>query len=222
MIQFQGNGKSFEGYLSAATGGGPGVIVIQEWWGLVDHIKLVCDRFAGQGYTALAPDLYNGEKTTSPDEASKMFMALNIGESEKILRGAIDTLLSAPECKSKTVGIVGFCMGGQLSLYAAATNPEKVSACVDYYGIHPRVHPPFEKLKAPVLGFFGDKDESVNAAVVAALDQALSAAGKEHEFTTYKDAQHAFFNDSRKEPYNPAAAEDSWKRMLASFAKNIK
>lgn len=222
MIQFQDDGKSFQGYLSAAPGGGPGVIVIQEWWGLVDHIKQVCDRFAAEGYTALAPDFYNGEKTTSPDEASKMFMALNIGEAERVLRRAIDTLLSAAECKSKTVGVVGFCMGGQLSLYAAATNPEKVSACVDYYGIHPNCHPPFENMKAPVLGFFADKDEFVNPAAVAALDQALTAVGKEHDFITYKDAHHAFFNDSRKERYNPTAAEDSWKRMLVAFAKNIR
>lgn len=221
-IQFQGNGTSYEGYLSAPAQAGPGIIVIQEWWGLVDHILSVCDRFADAGYTALAPDFFHGKQTKSPDEAGKLFMALNIADAEKVLRGAMGALLANSACAGKTVGVVGFCMGGQLALYAAATNPEQVSACVDFYGGHPKVHPPLENLKAPVLGFFAEKDGFVSPAVVKELDEKLKAAGKQHEFHTYKGTDHAFFNDARPEVYNKDAAEDAWKRMLQFFEKLVK
>ena len=114
IIEFKGNGQPYTGYLATAPNGGPGVIVIQEWWGLVDHIKDIADRFAGAGFTALAPDFYHGKKTKSPDEAGKLFMALNISDAEKVLKGAVDALLSNQKCNSKTAGVVGFCMGGQL------------------------------------------------------------------------------------------------------------
>lgn len=221
MIEFKGNGEMYNGYLSPATQPAPGVVVIQEWWGLVDHIKDVCDRFAAEGLTAFAPDLYKGRQAKSPDEAGKMFMALNIAEAGKIMSGGIDALLKDPSCSSKTVGIVGFCMGGQLALYAAATNPDKVSACVDYYGVHPNVKPPLENLKAPVLGFFGEKDSSVNAKVVAQLKEKLEAAGKKYEFHTYK-ADHAFFNDRRPEVHNVEAARDTWQKMIPFFRQNVR
>lgn len=220
MIEFQANGQSFQGYLASGAAKAPGIIVIQEWWGLVDHIKNVCDRFVNEGFTALAPDFYHGKKTTSPDEAGKMFMALNIAEAEKILRGAIDTLLAQPSCSSKTAGVVGFCMGGQLSLYAAASNPDKVSACVDFYGVHPNVHPPFENLKAPVLGIFGEKDGGVNPKVVAELSAKLKQLGKQHDFHTYAGREHAFFNDTRP-VYHAADAADAWRRTVEFFRKNV-
>ena len=222
MIDFKANGESYQGYLSQTTGGAPGVVVIQEWWGLVDHIKELCDRFSASGFSALAPDLYKGQKTTTPDEAGKLLMALNIAESEKILRSAVFTLLSHPCCNSKTVGVVGFCMGGQLSLYAACSNPEKVSACVDFYGIHPNVDPPFEQLKAPVLGFFAEKDQFVNEEAVEALRERLQKTGKQHEFHIYPGVDHAFFNDTRPGIYNAEAATDSWNRTLEFFRKHIK
>lgn len=220
MIDFKGNGETFQGYLSQAAAKAPGILVIQEWWGLVDHIKDVADRFAAAGYTAFAPDFFHGKKTTSPDEAGKMFMALNIAEAEKILAGAIDTLLVHPACSGKTVGVIGFCMGGQLSLYAACANPYKVSACVDFYGVHPRVNPQIEQLKAPVLGIFAELDGSVNADTVAALSSKLKAAGKHHEFHTYPGVNHAFFNKTGVN-FNQAAADDAWKRTLGFFSANL-
>jgi carboxymethylenebutenolidase len=218
MIEYKGNGETYQGYLTPAPEPSPGIIVLQEWWGLVDHIMDIADRFSATGFTALSPDLYKGKKTKSPDEAGKLFMALNIAESEKILRGAIDKLLSDASCSSKTVGVVGFCMGGQLALYAAATNPDKVSACVDFYGIHPKVEPPFEKMKAAVLGFFAERDSSVNP---KPLKEKLIAAGKQHEFHTYQ-ADHAFFNDTRPEVYNEEASRDCWQKMIAFFRDNVK
>jgi carboxymethylenebutenolidase len=221
MIEFKGNGETYQGYFSPAFNRGPGIIVIQEWWGLVDHIKDICDRFAEAGFTTLAPDLYHGQKTKSPDEASKMLMALNIDDASKVLRGAIDTLIKEYECTSDTVGVVGFCMGGQLALYAAATNPDRVSACVDFYGIHPAVKPPLQDMKAAVLGIFAEKDHSVDASVVAGLKEQLEQAGVEHELLTYPGTDHAFFNDTRPEVHNPEAAEDAWKRMLIFFRNHV-
>src|ERR1044071_3317850 len=121
MIEYPSNGSTAKGYLAAPSEGkGPGVIVIQEWWGLVPHIKDVCDRFAAEGYAALAPDLYHGESTKSPDEAGKLMMALRIDETEKDLRGAIQHLLNHESVSGDKVGTIGFCMGGALSLYAAS------------------------------------------------------------------------------------------------------
>ena len=163
MVEFSSNGNTASGYLSKPESGkGPGVIVIQEWWGLVDHIKDVADRFARDGFVALAPDLYHGKTAKSPDEAGKLFMALNIDRAEKDLRGAIQFVLAQQETAGEKVGTVGFCMGGQLSLYAACANPG-VGACVNFYGIHPNVHPTIAGLQAPVLGFFAEKDGSVTS-----------------------------------------------------------
>src|ERR1700753_1774432 len=135
-VSFPSNGSSAEGYLATAAGGsgGPGVIVIQEWWGLVPHIRDVVDRFAGAGFTALAPDLYHGETTTEPDEAGKLMMALNMGQAAKDISGAVDYLLSRDETTSEHVGIVGYCMGGGLALYAATIRPDAIKATAPYYG----------------------------------------------------------------------------------------
>src|SRR5918993_1295054 len=120
MVQFPNNGGSTSGYLSIPdSGNGPAMIVIQEWWGLVDHIKEVCDRFASEGFVALAPDLYHGKTTKSPDEAGKLMMAMRIDEAEKDLRAAADYLAIQDSTTSKKIGVVGFCMGGALALYTA-------------------------------------------------------------------------------------------------------
>jgi carboxymethylenebutenolidase len=221
MIQFKGNGETYEGYLSEPPNGGPGIVVVQEWWGLNDHVKDVCDRFASEGFAALAPDLYQGRKTTAPDDAGKLMMALDIAQTEKNLRGAIHMLLSQPSCTSKTAGVVGFCMGGQLSMYAAATNPDQVSACVNFYGIHPNVKPPFAQMKAALLGLFAENDNSVNAQAVEKLRQVLTAAGKTFELHTYKNVGHAFFNDTRP-VYDAESAKDAWHRTLEFFRAHVR
>lgn len=220
-IDFRGNGDNFQGYLCpSVVGTGRGVIVIQEWWGLVGHIRSVADRLSEAGFTALAPDFYKGQSTTEPDEAGSLMMALNIGEAEKILHGAVETLLSHPATNGEKVGVVGFCMGGQLSLFAASVNP-KIGACVDFYGIHPNVEPRFETLEAPVLGLFAENDPYASPAAVSALSKTLDAHGKRHEFHTYAAADHAFFNDERPEVYNKPAAEDAWKRTIAFLRENL-
>jgi carboxymethylenebutenolidase len=220
MISFRGNGDSYAGYLAKPPKGtGPGVIVIQEYWGLVGHIKEVAERFAAAGFVALAPDFYSGVATEEPEEAGKLMMALNIDEAEKTLRGAIDELLT--RCEGKKVGVVGFCMGGQLALFAAASNPEKVGACVDFYGIHPNVQPAFTNLDAPVLGFFAEHDDYAPAEAVNRLDNTLSELGKEHEFVTFPGTHHAFFNTDRPEVHDAEASEKAWVHMVAFFRNHL-
>lgn len=220
MVQFPTNGSTTSGYLATPPSGkGPGVLVIQEWWGLVQHIKNVCDRFAVEGFTALAPDMYHGQTASEPDGAGKLFMALNIAEAEKDLRGGASYLLG--QSSTKKLGAVGFCMGGQLALYAATLNPS-VGACVNFYGIHPNVKPDYSKLSGPVLGLFAEKDQFVNPPTARAVDVAIKGAGRQSEIHIYPNVDHAFFNDERADAYNKAAADDAWRRTLAFFRHHVK
>ena len=220
MVQFPSNGGSTAGYLATtASGKGPGVLVIQEWWGLVDHIKRVCDRFAAEGFSALAPDMYHGKTASEPDDAGKLFMALNIAQAEKDLRGAAKFL--AEHSSTPKIGVVGFCMGGQLALFAATLNPN-VGACVDFYGVHPNVKPDYSKLSGPVLGLFAEKDGFVTPQTARDLDTAIKKAGKQSEIHIYPGVDHAFFNDDNTAAYDKPAAEDAWKRTLNFFKANLK
>ncbi|WP_158409125.1 dienelactone hydrolase family protein [Fimbriimonas ginsengisoli] len=222
MIKFSDGSHEHDAYLSPSkTGKGPGVIVIQEWWGLVDHIKRVCDRFADEGFTALAPDLYHGKSTKEPDEAASMMQALNIAHTEAILRKAIMTLMVNPATEGEKIGVVGFCMGGQLALFAAGSNPV-IKACVNFYGIHPNVEPSYRTLSGPVLGIFAEHDDCVDPELVKAMSKELTLLGKVHEFITYPGAQHAFFNDDRPEVYDAAAAADAWKRTIRFLKENLR
>jgi carboxymethylenebutenolidase len=221
MVEFQSNGGTTRGYLSVPDSGkGPGVVVIQEWWGLVPHIKDVADRFAREGFVALAPDLYHGEVARSPDEAGKLMMALNIAQTEKDLRGAVQYLLSNEATTGESVGTVGFCMGGVLSLYAASKN-KQVGACVVFYGIHPKVEPDFDALRAPVLGLYAENDKSVPPEAVRALEQKLKERGKRVEMHIYPGTDHAFFNDTRPEVYDADAAADAWRRTIEFFREHL-
>ncbi len=217
MIDF-GTGT---GYLAIPESGtGAGVIVLQEWWGLVPHIKDVADRFAAAGYVALAPDLYAGVSTSSPDEAGKLMMALNIAETNNKLRGAIDYLSANDATTGEKVGTIGFCMGGMLSLFAA-TKSEKVGACVVFYGIHPAVKLELDGLTAPVLGLYAENDKSVPPAAATGLEAKLTAHGKACEFKIYEDAEHAFFNDTRPEVYRADYAKDAWEKVLEFYKENL-
>ena len=220
-VEFKSNGETAQGYLSVpASGRGPGVVVIQEWWGLVPHIRGVADRFAREGFVALAPDLYHGETAKSPDEAGKLMMALDIERAERDLRGAVEYLAGHGATEGGRVGAVGFCMGGVLSLYAASKN-ERVGACVVFYGIHPKVNPPLERLRAPVLGLYAERDQFVPPAAVRELEEKLRALGKQVETHIYPGTDHAFFNDTRPEVYDPEAARDAWRRTVEFFRQHL-
>jgi carboxymethylenebutenolidase len=219
MVEFPANGTTTAGYLATpAAGKGPGVLVIQEWWGLVRHIKNVADRFAADGFTALAPDLYHGQTASEPDGAQKLFMALNIAQAEKDLRGAAKFL--AGHSSTAKLGVVGFCMGGQLALFAATLN-SSIGACVDFYGVHPSVKPDYSKLSGPVLGLFAEKDTYVTPQVARDLDAAIKKAGKRSEIHIYPGVDHAFFNDERPDVYDKAAADDAWRRTVAFFRQHL-
>jgi carboxymethylenebutenolidase len=220
MVEFPSNGGNTAGYLATPKSGkGPGVLVIQEWWGLVGHIKNVCDRFAAEGFSALAPDLYHGQTADEPDAAGKLFMALNIERAEKDLRGAAKYL--AGQSSTAKLGAVGFCMGGQLALFAGTVNPN-VAAVVDFYGIHPNVKPDYKKLAGPVLGLFAEKDAFVTPQTAKEVDAAIKKAGKQSEIHIYPGVDHAFFNDERADVYNKAAADDAWRRTLTFFRQHLK
>lgn len=222
MISFPVNGSTAQGYLALPPSGqGPGLIVIQEWWGLVDHIKDLCDRFAAEGYVALAPDHYHGKQTGSPDEAGKMFMALNIALAGTEMRGAAEYLHAHPAVAPKKVGILGFCMGGQLALYAAQEHGDRLACAVDFYGVHPHVPIDPERVKIPVLGHFGRHDNSVPVEGVQALAAKVAAAGGSFEPHFY-EAGHAFFNDTRPTAYSAEAATLAWERTLGFLGEHLK
>src|SRR5262245_35060652 len=220
MVQFPTNGHTTHAYLATpASGKGPGVLVIQEWWGLVPHIKTVCDRFAAEGFSALAPDMYHGQTANEPDAAGKLFMALNIAQAEKDLSGAAKHL--AEHSSTSKLGAVGFCMGGQLALFAGCIDP-RIGAVVDFYGIHPNVKPDYSKLRGPVLGLFAEKDAFVTPQTAREVDAAIKKAGKSSEIHIYPGVDHAFFNDENKGAYNKAAADDAWRRTLGFFRQHLK
>lgn len=221
MVEFGSNGANAAGYLARpASGSGPGVIVIQEWWGLVDHIKALADRFAAEGFFALAPDLYHGDSTTSPDDAGRLMMALDIERAISELGGAEQVLLGLDGIRGSTVGVVGFCMGGRLALAAACKRPQ-IGACVNFYGVHPNVSLDLAGLRAPVLGLFGENDGFVAQEDVRKPEHELQQAGKSATFHVYPGADHAFFNDSRPDAYNEEAAGDAWNRTLDFFREHL-
>jgi carboxymethylenebutenolidase len=221
MVEFPSNGSSASGYLARPSSGtGNRVIVIQEWWGLVDHIKDVCDRLAVEGFMALAPDLYHGKTTAEPDEAGKTMMAMEIEQAARDMSGAVDFMLNAPGGTGEGVGVIGFCMGGGLALFLAALRPE-VTAVVPFYGVGPAVEKAdLSKVRANVLGHWGEKDHSYDHARIDQLEAALKQAGVGVEMHWY-DADHAFCNDTRPEVYNPDAAQLAWDRTLAFLRLNL-
>ena len=220
-VQFPSNGQEAEGYLAMpAAGSGPGVIVIQEWWGLVPHIKDICDRLASEGFVALAPDLFHGETTTEPDEAGKLMMGMNIDQAAKDMSGAVDYLAGHDASTGGKVGCVGFCVGGGLSLYLASLKPE-IGACVVYYGVLPGAQLDFASIQAPVLGHYAENDNFASPTAARELEGNLKSLGKEAEFHIYPDTEHAFFNDSRADVYDADAAKLSWERTLPFFREHL-
>ena len=220
-VTFASNGHTCEGYLAKpALGKGPAVVVIQEWWGLVPHVMDICDRFAKEGFVAVAPDLYHGQTTTAPDQAGRLLMELDVEKANSEVVGAGNFVLSLPECSSKSFGVVGFCMGGALVQYAATSNP-KVGAAVSFYGGFKKVPLRWESLAAPILLIYGELDAGVPASEAAPLEKKLKELGKNAETMIYRGAPHGFFNDSRPTQYRDECARDAWKRTIDLFRANL-
>ena len=224
-VEFPSNGSTATGYLALPPSGrGPGVVVIQEWWGIVHHITDVCDRFAAAGFVALAPDLYHGATTTEPDEAGKLIMSLQIDGAGRDMVGAGRWLAASERTAGDRVGIVGFCAGGALALYAA-TLSDVFAAAVAYYpgmGFIDRTHPNLEALRgSAVLLHWAELDHSYDRESTARLEEQLRAAGVDVDSHWYAGADHAFFNDDRPEVYQPEHAKLSWERTLSFFRKHL-
>jgi carboxymethylenebutenolidase len=218
-VEFPAGGATTPGYLAEpASPSGLATIVLQEWWGLEEHIRGVCDRFAAEGFYALAPDLYRGDSTTKPSEAQQKLMALSMDQAEADMCGAAEFLAAKAGANGAGVGSVGFCLGGGLSVWAAATCPN-VTAAVSYYYVLPHGKPDFSKLKGPLLGHFGTADEFVPTEAAKELESEIEGAGADVPFHYYEGATHAFFNDvdrpERVGVYDPAAAASSWQRTLS-------
>jgi carboxymethylenebutenolidase len=221
-VEFPSNGHTCQGYLATPPDGGqgPAVVVIQEWWGLVGHIQDVVDRFALAGFVAIAPDLYHGKTTTSPDDATKMLMELDAERAVREIAGAGAYALQQPECTSTKYGVVGFCMGGALAQYAATQDAEHVGAAVSFYGGFKKVAPEWENLEAAILLIYGENDKGVPPEHGRELHAKLQKLGKDAELVIYPDADHAFFNDVRPN-YKPDAAADAWRRMIDLFRRHL-
>jgi len=225
IVEFPSNGSTGSGYFAPADGGGPGVIVIQEWWGLVPHIIDVCDRFAAAGFSALAPDLYHGDAASNsePDEAGKLMMALNVGQAVKDMSGAIAFLQDNDAVTSDGVGVIGFCMGGGLALVLAAQRPDAVAACAPFYGLIPweGAQPDWSQVEAPIRGHYAEHDEFFGPSAVAELEAKLDAAGKDASFVIHPGVHHAFFNDTRPEVYSAEESAKAWDATLDFFRSSI-
>ena len=222
LIEFRSNGGTANGYLAVPdSGSGIPLVVIQEWWGLVPHIEDVCERFAAEGFVALAPDLFHGTTTTEPDEAGKLLMALNLQQAAKDLSGAVDEV--ARRAGSDKVGVTGFCMGGGLALVLACQRPDKIKACVPWYGViaWPDAQPDWSKLDAKVLGHFAELDGFFTPDKVAELQATLDGLGKEAQLIVHPGVDHAFFNDTRPEVHDPATSAAAWGQTIAFLKANL-
>ena len=211
-----------KGYLVKPAGKGPfpGVVVVQEWWGLNDQIKGVADRLATEGYVAIVPDLYHGKVTTDPEQAHVLMRGLDEKEAIADLGVGMDYLKSLPEVGGSKIGSIGFCMGGGLSLQLDLNRPDHAGA-VMFYGQPETDLLALKKAAGPVLGLFGEQDEGIPKEKVMAMEKGLKEAGKGVEVKIYPGAGHAFFNEKRPS-YNAEAAADAWKRTLAFFKANLK
>jgi carboxymethylenebutenolidase len=221
-VEFKTNGETAQGFLAHPDGDGPfpGVIVVQEWWGLDDHIKDVAQRFANEGFAAFAPDLYHGKIAAEPDEAQKLMMSLDMNRAAKELIAAAEHLTRQPIIAGRGIGATGFCMGGGLALTLACNSPH-IKAAAPFYGVNPNPVDKVKDLNGPVLAIYAENDDFAGPSVRNDLETALKQHGKQYEIKTYPGTHHAFFNDTRPDVYARDAAADAWQRVLSLFRANL-
>jgi carboxymethylenebutenolidase len=223
MVTFPSDGSTAPGYLAKPAGNGPfpGVVVIQEWWGLEEHIKDVARRFADEGFVALAPDLYHGAVATEPDEARKLAMGMQLDVAMRDIQGAINYLKGRSEVGPKKIGVVGFCMGGSLTVRAAIRSSDVGAAAPFYPGGIDNMFPDVDKINAPMFAAFGADDGGIPLDKVERFRELLKDQGKQAEVKVYQGAPHSFFNDTR-DSYRPAAAKDAWEHVTSLFRSSLK
>lgn len=219
-VEFPSNGDTASGYLATppSDGAGPGVVVIQEWWGLVPQIRAVCDQLATEGFTALAPDLYHGDiaEHDEMDKAGHLMSTLPMDRAARDMVGAVDYLLAHDSVRGHAVGIVGFCMGGMLTLALAAKAGDKIGAAVPYYGAPlGENEPDWSGLSAPVLGHYAENDDFFPPDAVKALGEKLTDMGKDVTLYFYPGTGHAFANETNAlGTYDEDATRQAWVRTL--------
>jgi carboxymethylenebutenolidase len=226
ITEYPSNGGTGQGYIATpAEGamGSHGIVVLQEWWGLVDQIKRTCDRFADAGFTALAPDLYHGTTVplSEPDDAGAEMMAMSMDSAAKDLSGAVEEL--ARLTGKKEVGVIGFCMGGGLALVLGTQRPDAIKAIVAAYGLipWPDAQPDFAKLDAALLIHAAEEDEMFTPDKARELEAELQELGKDVVVHHYPGAGHAFFNEDRPEVYREEAAGQLWDRSVDFFRSTL-
>ncbi|MER7584861.1 alpha/beta fold hydrolase [Kitasatospora sp. NPDC097691] len=215
-VTFPSNGRTAHGYLARPPQGvGPGLVVVQEWWGLTSHVATMADRFAAEGFTVLAPDLFGGATTHDSTEAARLKRELPVERAVEDLSGAVDHLLSLDGVVGDAVGVVGFCMGGGFALLLAARAGDRVAAAVPFYGLPPDPDFDYRGLTAHVLGHFGESDRSIP---MAAVDEAAIRIGEATDIRPevhFYPAGHAFMNDENPlGTYDPLQAGIAWGRTL--------
>jgi carboxymethylenebutenolidase len=226
MVQYPGEGITMSAYIAApqTKEKRPAVIVIQEWWGLNHHIKDVAQRLAKEGYVAMAPDLYSrlGHKiTTDPNEAGRLMNTLQQSDGLQDINATVRYLQALPSVDGDRIGIVGFCMGGSYALMAPCVN-SVFKAAVPFYGQVPNPDTPLQTLACPILYIYGEDDGWITRADVQRLGSALKKYHKSGEIKTYPGAPHAFFNDTRKDVYKAAEAQDAWRHATAFFNRHLR
>jgi len=225
-VEFASNGGTAGGYLAPAKGGaGPGVLVIQEWWGVESYLKGVCDRLADEGFTALAPDLYHGEIAghTEMDKASELMNSLPPDRAARDMGGAVDYLSGHPSVRGQKVGVVGFCMGGMLTLLLAAQQGDRIGAAVPYYGAPlGEMEPDWSNLSAPVMGHVAENDDFFPPDAFRALEEKLKGQGKDVTFHYYPGTGHAFaLEHNALGTHDADAARQAWVRTLEFLRKHL-
>ena len=228
MVEFKSNGDNARGYLAVpAAGRGPGVIVVQEWWGLNPHMKSVADDLAAEGFVALAPDLYRGELAghDEMDKAAQLMTQLPMDRAARDMSGAVDYLAGHEAVASDALGAIGFCMGGGLVLALGTMRPDKIRAIVPYYGVlgfDDDNAPDWSKLEAPVLGHYGERDDFFPADKARALEAGLQGMGKQAELIVYAGRGHAFASShDALGTYHADDAAQAWSRTVSFLHENL-
>src|SRR5574341_429292 len=225
MVQYPSEGVTVRAYVAApqTRESRPAIIIVQEWWGLNDHIKDVGRRYTREGYVAIVPDLYSrlGNKVTAdPNEAGRLMGSLHQADGLKDLEATVGWLKTAPGVDANRLGVTGFCMGGSYALLLPCMT-QAIKAAVPFYGQVPNPDTPLQKLACPVLYIYGEDDGWITKTDVQRLAAALKKYQKVGEVKTYPGCQHAFFNDTRKDVYKPAEAKDAWQRATAFFKQHF-
>jgi carboxymethylenebutenolidase len=219
-VEFRSNGSTASGYLARpSSGNGPGVLVIQEWWGLDSGIKATTDRLAREGFVALAPDLYHGELAghTEMDKAARLMQSMPPDRAGRDMSGAVDYLSGHEAVTSKGIGVVGFCMGGMLSFLIAVNRPDKVRALVPFYGFPSgAMEPDWTTLTARVSGHMAEHDDFFTPDGARALEAKLRGLGKDVTLTVHPGTGHAFMGPHNAlGTLNTELAEKIWPEVIA-------